>query len=231
MVLEGCRTVGEAVDAGHQPVTVLVPASSVQADDVTTVLDRLDLAVEILVVRDHVFETLAPSVSPQPMLAIVRRPVGELPSPAPADGVVLVLVDVGDPGNVGTLIRTADAVAADAVVVVGGADPWGAKAVRASAGSVLRVPVVSGIEVDDALQKLRGEGYRIVGTDVDDGEPHVGGVLTAPVAIVLGSEPHGLDRSIEPLVDAWTRIDMPGRTESLNVAMAGTLLLFEARRV
>jgi TrmH family RNA methyltransferase len=101
--------------------------------------------------------------------------------------------------------------------------------VRSSAGSVLRVPVVQLDTLEAASAALRAAGARMVGTDVREGEPHDGGVLDAPVAIVLGSEPHGLDRA-DTDVDAWVRIDMPGNTESLNVAMAGTLLAYEARR-
>ena len=99
---------------------------------------------------------------------------------------------------------------------------------RSSAGSLLRVPVVAYDDLDDALDALREAGLRIVGTDVRAGEPHDGGVMTPPVAIVMGNEPHGLDG--EASVDQWAHIAMPGRTESLNVAMAGTLLLFESRR-
>ena len=227
IVLEGPRTVREALDAGHVPTTVVVPESSTDEASVVEIDDRLAGECEWLVVRDHVFEKLAPSASPQPMLALVPRPAAGLPSLNDA-AVVLVLADVGDPGNVGTLIRAADAVAADAVVVVGGADPWGPKAVRSSAGSVLRVPIVPFADIADAVDALREAGVRVVGTDVTGGEPHDGGVLDAPVAVVMGSEPHGLDGDVE--VDAWCHIAMPGRTESLNVAMAGTLLLFEARR-
>ena len=227
IVLEGPRTVSEALDAGHVPDTVVVPESSADDASVVAIDDRLAGECEWLVVRDHVFEKLAPSASPQPMLALVPRPAAGLPSLGD-DAVVLVLADVGDPGNVGTLIRAADAVAADAVVVAGGADPWGPKAVRSSAGSVLRVPIVPFGDIADAVDALREAGVRVVGTDVTGGDPHDGGVLDAPVAIVMGSEPHGLDGDVE--VDAWCHIAMPGRTESLNVAMAGTLLLFEARR-
>lgn len=230
VLLEGPRTVGEAVDAGVLPVTVIIPESAADAPEVAAVSARLDDRVEVLIVRDHVFAKLAPSVTPQPMLALVPRPEIDLPAQARPGEVVLVLIGVSDPGNVGTLIRAADAVAATAVVVAGGADPWGSKAVRASAGSVLRVPVVSAIEPDAAVQMLSDRGFRVVGTTVAEGEPHDGGVLASPVAIVLGSEAHGLDPSIEPLVDAWATIKMPGRAESLNVAMAGTLLLYEARR-
>ena len=225
IVLEGPRTVREALDAGHVPTTVIVP----ETGDEHPLLDEFPGSIEIVVTRDNVFERLAPSVSPQPMLALVPRPVGELPGAFGADDLVLVLAEVSDPGNVGTLIRVADAVGAAAVVCVGGADPWGPKTVRSSAGSVLRVPVVQIDTLDDAVARLRAAGARLIGTDVREGEPHDRGVLDGPVAIVLGSEPHGLDRA-EIDVDAWVRIDMPGNTESLNVAMAGTLLAYEARR-
>lgn len=228
ILLEGPRTVREALEAGFEPTTVVVPESHADDGAVGSVEARVGAAVEWLVVRDHVFEKLAPAATPQPMLALVPRPAASLPAVLADDAVVLVLVEVGDPGNVGTLIRAADAVAATAVVVVGGADPWGPKAVRSSAGSVLRTPVIQYADLADATDALRAAGARVVGTDVAGGDAHDGGVLESPVAIVLGSEAHGLDDGVE--VDAWCHIAMPGRTESLNVAMAGTLLLYEARR-
>jgi TrmH family RNA methyltransferase len=230
IVLEGPRTTAEAIDAGLVPSVLVVPEGGVDDPAVRAVLGGAAEHTEVLVVRDKAFAALAPAVTPQPMLAVVDRPTATMPERLGAGDIVLVLVEVGDPGNIGTLVRVADAVAATCVVVVGGADPWGPKAVRASAGSMVRVPLVAGIDAATALGSLRAAGARIVGTDVRQGAPHDGGVLVAPVAIVLGSEPRGLDRSIAPLVDAWTRIEMPGPTESLNVAMAGTLLAYEARR-
>ena len=115
-------------------------------------------------------------------------------------------------------------------VVVGGADPWVPKAVRASAGSVLRVPVVAATAAA-ALDALRVAGARIVAADAHNGEPYDSGVLAAgsgPVALVLGSESHGLDPSLP--IDCRVRIPMAGGAESLNVAMAATLLAFETRR-
>lgn len=230
IVLEGPRSVGEALDVGLTPSTVIVPEAAVLDGSVVGILRDLQSSCEVLVVREKAFERLAPSVSPQPMLALVARPAASLPNRLGPDDVVLVLADVGDPGNVGTLIRVGDAVGAACVVTVGGADPWGAKAVRSSAGSILRVPVVADDDLAAVAEAVRSAGGRMIGTDVRNGVPHDSGVLDGPVAIVLGSEPHGLDRSIDPLIDAWVRIDMPGNTESLNVAMAGTLLAYEAVR-
>lgn len=236
IVLEGERTVREALDAGLRLVAVALPESAVNSPKSTggtadsALRGRFDDTVEILVLRDRTFERLAPSVTPQPMLAVALRPQAQLPTRLDDDDFVIVLVGVADPGNVGTLIRVADATAAACVVVVGGADPWRPKAVRSSAGSVLRVPVVRTSDVEAGLGRLRAAGARIVATDVREGIPHDRGVLKGPLAIVLGSESHGLNRGIDSLVDDWVRIEMVGNAESLNVAMAGTLLAYEASR-
>ena len=229
-VLEGERTVAEALDAGLHPTTVVVPERGIGDFNRSPLGSRLCDSVEVLAVRDRVFERLAPSVTPQPLLAVIKRPAARLPNGFGADDFALVLVGVADPGNVGTLIRVADATAAACVAVVGGADPWRPKAVRSSAGSVLRVPVVTDHDAHQTLRSLRAAGAQIVATDVREGVSHDSGVLRGPLAIVLGSESHGLDRSIDSLVDARVRIGMPGNAESLNVAMAGTLLAFEAAR-
>jgi TrmH family RNA methyltransferase len=230
VMLEGPRTVGEALEAGIAIETVIVPETSFLAAAVADVRSALPAAVEVLVVRDNVFERLAPTVSPQPMLALAARPTPELPRVVAPDDVVLVLVEVADPGNMGTLLRVADAAAARCVVVAGGVDPWSDKSIRASAGSILRVPVVSVAAPEDALRALRGAGATIVATDVRQGVPYGSGALDPPVAIVLGSEAHGLAPAVGELADLTVRIEMPGRSESLNVAMAGTLLAFETRR-
>lgn len=252
IVLEGPRTVGEALAAGIEPTTVVIPASvhpaTAGADrkrpdpGLTRLCEQLPAATELLIVADHVFEQLAPTMSPQPMLALAARPEARLWSEVAANDLVMVLISVSDPGNVGTIVRVADACAALGVVAVAGADPWSPKAVRASAGSALRVPIVMSCDGEAALTGLRQAQTLIVAADAHRGVPHDSGVLAGDqssedgrparkgVAIVLGSEPRGLARSLDALVDHWVRIDMGGRTESLNVAMAATLLAYEARR-
>lgn len=96
VVIEGPRTVGEVFDAGHEPSIVIVPEYAEDDPSVVAIEDRLSSRTEFLLVRDHVFERLAPSATPQPMLAIVARPVAALPAES---AVVLVLAGVGDPGN------------------------------------------------------------------------------------------------------------------------------------
>ena len=232
MVLEGPRTLSEALAAGIEPSVVVTAESTTNSPPVRDILDQLNPGVEVMALTDRAFQSVAPAVSPQPMLALVDKPQAELPASMARDDLVLVLVGVSDPGNTGTIIRAAEACAACYVVVVGGADPWAPKAVRASAGSVLRVPVVMAADAGAALKALRAAGASILAADASEGEVHDSGVLAghSPVALVLGSESHGLDPSIYALADSRVRILMAGGAESLNVAMAATLLAFEYRR-
>ena len=233
VVLEGPRTLSEALAAGIEPSVVVTAESVIDLPPVADVLEQLAAGVELLALTDQAFQSVAPAVSPQPVLALVDKPRAVMPGSLAHDDLVLVLVGVSDPGNTGTIIRTAEACAARCVVVVGGADPWAPKAVRASAGSVLRVPVLLTDDAGTALEALRTAGATLVAADPRKGVAHDSGVLAAthsPVALVLGSESHGLDDSVYGLVDHQVRIPMAGDTESLNVAMAATLLAFEYRR-
>ena len=233
VVLEGLRALSEALAAGIEPSVVVIAGPAVDDPSVRDMLDRLDARVEVLVLTDQAFESVAPAATPQPVLALVDRPQAAVPASLAHDDLVLVLVGVSDPGNTGTIVRTAEACASRCVVVVGGADPWAPKAVRASAGSVLRVPVVQADDAPAALEALRAAGAVIVAADPGEGERHDSGVLADgqdPVALVLGSESHGLEPAVHKLADRRVRIPMAGGAESLNVAMAATLLAFEYRR-
>lgn len=171
--------------------------------------------------------------TPHGVTAISRRPAPAADRPTAAGGsspLHVVLVGVADPGNVGTLLRTAEAVGAASLVVgEGTADPWAPKVVRSSAGSVWRVPLAAG-PVDDALAVLGDQGVLRVGTSGDLGvAPHEID-LTGPVALVLGSEAHGLPPEVADRIDTWASLPMEGAVESLNVAVAGSVLAFEAVR-
>jgi len=168
-------------------------------------------------------------VTPQPVAALAA-----LPAPPGDDvlhGLVLVLVGVADPGNAGTLLRVAEAAGASALVSCGDAvDLWSPKAVRASAGSVFRVPVVVEGAAHDALRRLRGAGMTTVATTLDGSVDLDAADLRGDVAVLLGNEAHGLAPDVAAAADVRVRIPMAGRVESLNVAMTGTVVAFEAAR-
>ena len=160
---------------------------------------------------------VATTEEPQPNIAVVRVPRQADPAEQSS---VIVADRIADPGNLGTIIRSAEAAGLDAVVVTPGTtDPWSPMAIRASAGGVFHVAVI-----DPDLPALTAAGLRVVGTSSHRGEAHNGVDLSGRIAVVLGNEAHGLDESAP--VDAWIRIAHRGRAESLNVAMAGTLVAF-----
>lgn len=146
---------------------------------------------------------------------------------------VSVPVETREPGNAGTLIRVADAVGADAVVFAGETvDPQGPKVVRASAGSLFHVPVARNVNIDDVLGQLRSQGLQILATaadgevDLDD----AGELLSLPTAWLFGNEAHGLGEELLDKADHRVRIPIRGRAESLNLATAASICLYESSK-
>ncbi|MBV8235116.1 MAG: RNA methyltransferase [Acidimicrobiia bacterium] len=177
-----------------------------------------------------VLERVADTVTPQPVAAIVRRTDTELDALAAARFVV-VCVDVRDPGNLGTVLRVAEGSGAGGVICCeGSVDAYSPKTVRASAGSLFHVPVVAGGEPLEVLDRMGRWGVHRLGTDAHRGTPYDAVDLTAPTALVLGNEAHGLPRELAAELDETVTIPTAGRTESLNVGMAAAVLCFERAR-
>jgi TrmH family RNA methyltransferase len=169
-----------------------------------------------------VIERVASTETPQPQLAIVKIPeAGDVLSDA---SFVVVADRLGDPGNLGTILRSCEAAGVDTVVLTpGSVDPYNPKVVRASAGALFRVPLATA-----PLTDVRTAGLRLIGTSSHRGERHTAAEWSGRIAVVLGNETHGLPDDTP--VDDWVRIEHRGRAESLNVAMAATVLVFEAAR-
>jgi len=232
-LLESPRAVSEALDAGVEVTAVVVPPSAYRDPVACDVLGRLNPRTEVLNVTEEAFDSLATTVTPQRMLATALRDQPPLPSTLDAGDLVVVLANVYNPGNIGTIIRSSHACAARCVVVVGGSNPWSPKSIRASSGSAMRLPIICSDDTRGVLGTLRTGGARIVASDAHRGQRYDSGVLSqarGPVALVLGSEANGPGDSVDDMVDDWVRIPMTGETESLNVAMAATVLVFEYRR-
>jgi RNA methyltransferase, TrmH family len=183
-------------------------------------------------VADGVLARVTDTVTPQPVAAIGRfAEVSPADAAAVAGPLALVLVGVGDPGNAGTLLRSADAAGAGAVLFCDrSVDPYAPKCVRASAGSVFRVAVTRSADAGDALGCIASAGLGTVATVARGAQSYDQVDLAGPVALVLGSEAHGLPEQVAAQVARAVTIPMVGRTESLNVGMAGTILCFESLR-
>jgi TrmH family RNA methyltransferase len=185
-------------------------------------------AVPVTVVGDRVVSALAETQTPQGVFAVVDVPTSDGRESLNDARLVAALVGVADPGNVGTIIRTADAAGADAVVLTSGcADPYGGKAVRASAGSILRVPVVTDVPIGDVVGLLRRCGLTILaatggGAELDRRAAR----STDRMAWLFGSEAHGLPAEVEADADRRVRVPMRAGVESINVTAAAAVCLY-----
>jgi TrmH family RNA methyltransferase len=182
-------------------------------------------------VTDRALRAVAETVTPQGVVAVVESPPAATLPDSPR--LVAVLERCADPGNAGTVIRTADAVGADAVVFgPGSVDVWAGKCVRASAGSVFNLPLVTTLALDDAFATLRDRGCQVLGTAAE-GDLELDRLLTdsrllTPTAWVFGSEAHGLESSLRAGFDGVVRIPIAGRAESLNLAAAAAICLYSS---
>jgi RNA methyltransferase, TrmH family len=227
-VIDGPILLADALDAG-------VPIDDVVAEPSCSdeLLTRAAAAgAEVRSVAHGVLARVSDTVNPQAVAAIGRfADVAPAAAAAAAGPLALVLVGVGDPGNAGTLLRSAEAAGAGAVLFCDGSvDPYGPKSVRASAGSVFRVAVTRSADAVEALAWLESAGLRTVATVARGARPYDEVDLAGPVALVVGSEPHGLPEHVAARAMGSVTIPMAGRTESLNVGMAGTILCFESLR-
>ena len=185
-------------------------------------------------VTQEVLARAVDTVTPNGVAAVARRVETSLDDAlvrAARGPLALVLVDIADPGNAGTLVRAAEAAGASAVLFCGSSVDWSSgKCVRASAGALFHVPHAVGGDVGAVLERLGDQGVRRAAAVVEGGTPYDAVDLTGPVVLVLGSEAHGLAPSVLDAIDDRLSIPMAGRSESLNVAMAGSILCSEALR-
>jgi RNA methyltransferase, TrmH family len=229
-VIDGPVLVADAVRDGLVVEDVFVDPEAIERPDVAAAVDAAVAggarAWSVTGgLRSHVEVS-----TPHGLAAVARRPIVTVDATRGSPALHVVLVGVADPGNVGTLLRTAEAVGAAGLVVgEGTADPWAPKVVRASAGSVWRVPLRSG-PIDGLLADLGRSGVQRVGAAGGVGVAPDQLDLTGPVALVLGSEAHGLPDEVAAAIDSWASLPMEGAVESLNVAVAGSVLAFEVVR-
>jgi len=221
-LVEGAQTVAEALAEDGRLLSLFV------TDELDPLAVRAKQAgVPVEQVSERVMERLTSTVTPQGVVGVapfVDVRIDELTSP----GAVAILHEVRDPGNAGTIVRSADAAGAAGVVFAGSSvDAYNPKGVRASAGSIFHVPVVRDVGTEDALSSLRAKGFAVIAMDMHGDEDLFEAELPRSSAFVFGNEAHGLPSEILEAADHRVRVPHAGRAESLNLAAAATVCLFE----
>jgi len=236
-LVDGGREALRALEAGAIVETAFVCPPLIAKTEAKAVAEKLGQAVgpfgasiDVVEVGERAFEKLAYGDRSDGVVLVVRAPRSTLTDlELPTNALVVVTEDVEKPGNVGAILRSADAVGASAVIAAGGTDLFNPNVIRASVGTVFSMPVAAA-PAGEVATWLRQQGMRVVATRVDAALVHVDVDLTGPVAIVLGSEAGGLsDAWRAPGVEA-IRLPMAGVADSLNVSVAAAVLLYEAWR-
>ncbi len=231
-VVEGTKVLEAALDAGAAIEAVYFAPEAHRQVAAGRLLARLEAAgVRCFALRAGVIERVADTTSPQSLCGVVSTLERPLEALAAAAEVLFVCVDVRDPGNLGAIIRSAAAAGVGGVICCeGSADPYNPKVVRASAGALFSVPIALGIDAAEAFSALHAGGFTVLGTLARGGEDYASAALSPKLALVLGNEASGLPVELAGGLDGSVSIPMASATESLNVAMAATVLGFEIAR-
>jgi TrmH family RNA methyltransferase len=224
--IEGLHLLDEAMRSGLEVDTVFVRTGA------EPLLQGLDLkASTIVAVSEQVLRAAVSTEAPQEVAALVRAPRFSMTDVCgAASPLVLVLAGLQDPGNLGTIVRSTEAFGATGCIALPGTvSPWNAKCVRASAGSVFRLPLVAA-SAGAAHAALAARGARSVATVVTGGDSTAAFDFQPPCALWIGNEAAGLDPALLEMCEARVTIPCPGPVESLNAAIAASVLLYEASR-
>jgi TrmH family RNA methyltransferase len=231
VLLDGWHLLHDAAAAGIDIRAVAVTGSPASAND-AALINQLARQCDVFTVSAAVMDAMSPVRTPVGVVALASRRAHATPrllQPAPA--LVVVAADIQDPGNVGAIIRSAEAGGATGVVFAGtSADPWGWKALRAAMGSTFRLPVTRMPEVRPILEELRAAGLQIIATVTRAHTELQRFDLRPPTAVLVGGEGSGLDLRVVELADDQLSIPMRAPVESLNVAVATALIIYEANR-
>ncbi len=226
---EGLQILHMALDAGARPREVFYCEALFAGQEAPRLIARFRAeGAELTPVSSEVLARLSDREQPQGIVATFALFQIQLADLTLRDPALLLAVDrIQDPGNLGTLIRTADAVGAQAVILIEPCvDPFDPKVVRSTMGSLFNVPIVRTSDVTGLADWLRGRNIRLVGADAHRGALWGEGAWGGNVALALGNEARGLSDDLAAQVEAWVRLPMVGRAESLNVAVAGGVLMY-----
>jgi TrmH family RNA methyltransferase len=223
VAIEGDNLLNEALRSGMVLKTIFI-------SERRELPRNIPRSVEVLWLANDIFASVVETQSPQGLAALLVPPVHKLEAVLNEAPLIVVAAGIQDPGNLGTLVRSAEAFGASGVLTTPGTvSAWNQKALRASAGSLFRIPVVS--VTLEGLALLKAHGIKIAAAVAEDAHsviPAHEADLSQPTAVLIGNEGSGLSADLLELADLLITIPCPGRVESLNAAVAGSLLLYAA---
>lgn len=230
--IEGARFTSEALKENTDICYIVLSETFASADGSSELLEQITHGrFDCYLLPDGLFESISDTQNPQGILAVLRQKKKQLIDNNIADGLLVILDAVKDPGNMGTIIRTADAAGCTGVIIPDGCvDIYNPKVLRATMGSVFHVPIYHCASTADAISFSREKGFLICASYLEGAVSIYQADLSGNIALIIGSEAEGISDETIRNADLLVKIPMAGRAESLNASAAAAVMLFEAMR-
>lgn len=232
-ICEGIKLVEEAVNSGSLIKYVLISDKFYGSKTNDPLIKKIKgLKLEIIHTTDSIMDYLSDVVTHQGIIAVVKKGFYQVDKLCDrADGIILLLYKLQDPGNLGTIIRVAEAGAVKGIIITEGTvDPYNPKTVRATMGSIFRMPIAKIDDASNFIKKARDLGYRSMGFFPKAEKEYFNADLTGPIILSFGHEAAGLPVEMGRLMDMQLKIPMAGDVESLNVAVSTAVVIYESMR-
>lgn len=233
-IAEGIRLIEEVIDSGWETECLFLTEKGLKGGRAAALVDcLLSRHCRIIKVPDVIFDKIASTENSQGVLAVVKKQIIDFSNVlnSKKDPLIVILDSIQDPGNLGSIIRTVDA--ADWTVVLlteGCVDVYSEKVVRASMGSLFHVPVIEKCKRDEIFDILREKGIDVLATSLEHSQSYLQTDFSKPLAVIFGNEGNGVSQEMIARADASIHIPLVGKAESLNVAAAAAIILYEAVR-
>lgn len=229
-IIEGIKNIEEALKSGAKIDTLIISKKLLDSSDVYSIIERIEKQGALVqYVNDAVLESISDTKTPQGILATVSKLEYQLNDfMDKEDKFILLIENIQDPGNLGTIIRTADAAGIDGIIIVGNSvDIYNPKVVRSTMGSIFHLPILEIEEIDWVISRLKEKSIRIVATDLNTDSYHWGIDYRGDLCIAVGNEAKGISDKLRGQADILVKIPILGKAESLNVATAAGIMLYQ----
>ena len=226
-IVEGFRFVSEALDSDFKVPYLFISESSMTKYEIFNISSKLQKDSKVFAIKEALLKAMCSTDNPQGIAAVVQNEILDI---SLKDGFYILVDKVQDPGNLGTIIRTSHAAGALGVIVTKGTvDAYNEKTLRSTMGSIFHIPIIDDSDYS-VVKRLKTEGFKLMASSLDTEKNFYDVDLRGKVIIGVGSEGNGISQEIYDLSDELIKIPMPGGSESLNVGVAASIMIFEAVR-
>ncbi len=228
-LIEGTNLITEALLSGQEIETLIISDRYTPSDELRQLFASGKLISETIKVSEAIIRKLSDTITPQGIVAVVRKSTTKIKELLEIEQPVFVIVDqIQDPGNLGAMIRSADAANVDGIIIGReNVELYNPKVIRSAMGSIFHLPIVTDSDLDQVLIELKEKGVKIYGTSPYADKDYFDFALKENIAIIIGNEAKGLTSARIKMVDEMMRIPIVGKAESLNAAMATAVILYE----